>query len=271
MLFLSLSGILLYGESSAVLSVSSSGFYLKVEELLFDMRYGKPSFSYKGFSYGDISRRGLFRTLSNPHQSTSLRAEALPFRKYNSTAGSIFTFSDFDIFYVSSPRTSAGFSFGRGNFELAYAYIGKAERKYKLQKDFMNDIDTSLMFGGIKYKHRYFSVLALGSFDSYGSFSGLLGTRVSYNGYSIEARLGNLLPIKNRTSYDRLSINTAIENEDVYISWQCSFGNKPIYSYEYMEKECKKEVTLKLDHINIIAFSSYSFSRKGVARYTSSL
>ncbi len=256
---------------SSVFSLSCSGFSFKSIDTTFNFRYNKLSFSYKGFSYGDITRRGGLRTFLEPHEYSDLRVRAMPFRKYNSKSGVIFTFSDFDIFLTLEERVGLGFSFERNAFAFFYGYFGKGRESVELQQNFMNVTSSSLMLFGMSYEHSLFSLMALGSADDNVNYSGLMGVKFGYEGYSLEARYGNTLALKERDDYEILSIKANISKENLNCIWKVSFGNKPVYSYEYQNKEYEKLVFLSIGSIDIISRGSYIFSRNGTAKYKDSI
>lgn len=250
--------------SGASLSIDKKGFSLQGEDYRIDSRYSRLSFSYRNISYGDISRRGLLRTLSNPHSSSSLEVKALPFRKYNPKSGFVFSYSDFDIFLSLENRLATGFSFSSGDLSFAYAYFSRSDERGKLQQDNLLRIDKELMFYAFSLEKKHLEILFIASIDEHGSMSSLLGGKVMYNEYSLEARYGTIFQIDERDDYSTLSIKANIDKPGLYILWSFEYGKNPVYSYELRRKEYSKNISLRLGRVEIEARRKYLLSSKGV-------
>lgn len=250
--------------SATYISVKDSGFFLSADDFTFSLDYGKVSLRYKGLSYGDIGRRGLMKTLSDPHKYSDFDIDAMPFRKNEYRSGVVYSNELFSIFYTQHPRGGVGFSGSASGISFMFAFFSDGLSKMKAQEDSLKVIDKDVMYFGLKYENKFLSLFSILSFDEYLSVYSILGGGLTYKEYSVEIKVGNIAALDNRDDYEFLTIKANIDSDIVDSEWKVSFGNKPIYSYEYMNKKSEKSIDIRLG--NIILASDYvsTFSRKGV-------
>lgn len=251
--------------NASTLFLSEDGLELEGDGFSIELCNNMLSFSYKGFSYGDLSRRGFFRFIENPHSysAVDLRPVSKPFSKSDAKSGFVFSFDCFDLFFSMSSGPLVGFSFDKNKLSLLYMFAAKRGANRGLQQSFMDITDRSFMAVAGAYDMSFITFFAIASIDEYGNIESLFGANSSFKCFSFGFKYGNIHPIENRNGYDIFSINAHIRLDKLNVSWKIMLGKRPIYSYEFQKKKLEKEVSICFGTLLVKADYSYCFDANG--------
>ncbi len=258
--------IIVFNIYAAKLEIDNKGFSFSSDNLIFSSDYGRLSMSYKNIEYGDVGRKGILRTIENVHTYDEFALSASSFRQDRSINGLVLRADRLSLMYMPAPYSGVGLEVNNDNLSLIYLYLDKREEGIKPLEKVYNAIDRSVMYFGARYRHRYFTIAGISSFDSNVNYLGFLSFKAEYYPFMIDLRIGNVFPLRTRHEYDIFSTSLGIKSSYFDVDLKVNIGNKPIYSYEYRSVETDKSVKIKLDTMRASFETKAKFTRNGVLK-----
>ena len=213
---------------------------------------------------GEIDRRGLLRTLSEPHGGHyGLRLEASPFRTDGRRSGAVLEAGPLSVGVSlgDRPLAAASLSYEHASAAMLYALPGSFDES--VMGDRKDSEGQAVLYGGASGRWWIFSCLALFSFSPDLGFDGFISASVGYGRYSLSFSAGSLPVLYDDETRYMYSISGSIGEEGFRSEFSLKIGNKPVFSDEYLAYEAYIRSRLELYGIRVYSSMEYSFSKRG--------
>ncbi len=251
------------------LDVSLTDETKKVESDVFSLSLSRMKLyiSVGDLTIGEIDRRGLLRTLSEPHEGRfDLVPKALPFSNSGTRYGALLRLGPLSLFTTLNDRLLGGMALNYEHFSFATLYAAAGYDEGPFMEDRKDSENWDVLFTAFSFNYWIFSGMGIGTFSPELGFDGLLSLSVGYGKYSLTFTMGSppvLYSDKERYMY---SVSVTLGEAGFLSRITMKMGNTPIFSDDYRPYEAEIVSYLTLHGFRFYSSMEYSFSKKGNSR-----
>ncbi len=220
--------------NASYLKVNKSGFQFEFNGYLLEMHNYRFSINGPVFSYGQIDRSGLIKTLKDPYSSKSLLPKAMSWNKNGEYSGSVLNYRNASIAFGFGKRPFASITIDGGDFFLMGLFAFKNNSGFFMQESISEKGESRVFYLGASYKNPYFDGLFLFSLLSSGRMDFFFNAKFSIWKLEAELSYGNIASIYKRDKRYNFASRIKLFVDSAYLELSMKFGEMPIYSYEHM-------------------------------------
>ena len=215
-------------------------------------------------SYGDISRKGLIATLSNPYR---LEADFLPKAerpgRYSGHSGFVLTLGPVYLLASSDKRMLFSIAYDNEYFDAAVLYAGKNLDDGGFHESSLRRGVFETIYFAAEGRWRFFSLMGIASFSPEVGYSGTIGGRLYSGDYSISFIYGSPIALYADDEEYLWGMRGSIGEDGFYSEFSFSYGETPVFSEEYLPRSSRLYSVLEIGDIKLYSRMEHSFTARG--------